>query len=84
MKTLQYTIRGIPPDFDRRLRARARESSTSLNTCLLEVLRLGMGDSSESAPFDNGLAAFAGTWVEDPATNRALAAQRTIDEELWK
>ena len=84
MKTLQYTIRGISPDFDRRLRRRARESSSSLNTCLLEVLRLGMGEPSASQPFDNGLAVFAGTWADDPATDQALAEQRSIDEELWK
>lgn len=84
MTTIQYTIRGVTPDFDRRLRARARESSESLNACLLEVLRLGMGAPSATAPFDNGLASFAGTWVDDPATDRSLADQRTIDEELWR
>ena len=84
METIQYTIRGVSPDFDRRLRARARESAVSLNACLLEVLRLGMGDPTASAPFDNGLGSFAGSWADDPATDRVLAEQRTIDEELWR
>lgn len=84
MKTIQYTIRGIAPDFDRRLRSRARESSSSLNACLLEILHLGMGEPSSGQPFDNGLSAFAGTWAEDPETDRALDDQRTIDEELWQ
>ena len=84
MEMIQYTIRGVSPDFDRRLRDRARKSSASLNACLLEVLRLGMGESPAGVPFDNGLAAFAGTWVEDAATDRALAEQRTIDKELWQ
>ena len=84
MNTIQYTIRGVAPDFDRRLRARARKSSASLNTCLLELLRLGMGEPSSDTPFDNGLSAFAGTWVEDVDTDHALAEQRSIDDELWR
>jgi hypothetical protein len=83
MKSIQYTIRGIAPDFDRRLRSRARESSGSFNAFLLQLLHLGMGESADK-PFDNGLGAFAGTWVDDPETDRALEAQRGIDGDLWK
>ena len=83
MKSIQYTIRGIDADFDCRLRSRARESSGSFNAFLLQLLHLGMGET-EGKHFDNGLSVFAGTWVEDPETENAWAAQREIDGDLWK
>lgn len=83
MKAIQYTIRGVAPEFDRRLRRRARESAGSFNAFLLQLLHLGMGESSEK-PFDNGLSSFSGSWVEDPETDRALDEQRRIDAELWQ
>ncbi len=30
------------------------------------------------------LSDLSGTWVDDPAFDRAIADQRTIDPELWK
>ena len=30
------------------------------------------------------LANLAGTWVDDPECDKALAEMRTIDEEMWK
>lgn len=85
MKAIQYTIRGVAPEFDRRLRRRARESEGSFNAFLLQLLHQGMGESeSPGHPFDNGLSAFSGTWVEDPETDRALDDQRRIDGELWQ
>jgi hypothetical protein len=44
-----------------------------------------MGESeSPGHPFDNGLSAFSGTWVEDLETDRAIDDQRRIDGELWQ
>lgn len=85
MNAIQYTVRGVDPTFDRLLRARARESATSFNAFLLKMLRLGAGETADaSKPFDNGLSAFAGTWVGDKGTDAALAEMRTVDEDLWK
>ena len=84
MNAIQYTVRGIDPDFDRLLRARARESAVSFNAFLLRMLRLGAGESVEEKPFDNGLGAFAGTWVGGEDTDAALSEMRTIDKDLWK
>ena len=44
---------------------------------MLQLVHLGMGESADK-PFDNGLGAFAGTWVDDPETDRALDDQRPI------
>jgi hypothetical protein len=38
MKSMQYTIRGIPPEVDACLRKRAREEGKSLNALVVEVL----------------------------------------------
>ena len=85
MNAIQYTVRGVDPSFDRLLRARARESATSFNAFLLKMLRLGAGETADADnPFDNGLSAFAGTWVGGPETDAALAEMRTVDEDLWK
>ncbi len=85
MNAIQYTVRGVDPSFDRLLRARAREAATSFNAFLLKMLRLGAGETADAdKPFDNGLSAFAGTWVGGQETDAALAEMRTIDEDLWK
>ena len=85
MKVIQYTVRGVDPSSDQLLRARAREAATSFNAFLLKMLRLGAGETADaSKPFDNGLSAFAGTWVGDQGTDAALAEMRTVDEDLWK
>ena len=85
MNAIQYTVRGVDPSFDQLLRARAREAATSFNAFLLKMLRLGAGETADaSQPFDNGLSAFAGTWVGDKGTDAALAEMRTVDEDLWK
>lgn len=84
MNAIQYTVRGIDPDFDRLLHTRARETAISFNAFLLRMLHLGAGESVEEKPFDNGLGAFAGTWVENEDSDAALAEMRTIDKDLWK
>ena len=84
MNAIQYTVRGIDPEFDSLLRNRARKSGVSFNAFLLRMLRLGAGESVEEKPFDNGLGAFAGTWVGGEDTDAALSEMRTIDKDHWK
>ena len=84
MNAIQYTVRGIDPDFDRRLRTRAQEMATSFNAFLLKMLRLGAGEVTDDKPFDNGLGVLAGTWVGGEEADAALAEMRTIDEGVGK
>jgi hypothetical protein len=80
---MQYTIRNIPSHLDRTLRKRARELKKSLNEVTLEALLQGTG--LEGAPRKRrDLGDVAGTWVEDPETDEALADQRRIEPELWR
>ena len=78
---VQYTLRNVPPELDAALRERARRESRSLNEVALEALRRDVGLLGER-PRKRDLSSFAGTWVEDPAVDDALADQRRVDERL--
>lgn len=79
---MQYTIRKVPKPVDAALRRRAQEQSKSLNEVALEALAWGAGVSRERGR-QRDLSDIAGTWRNDPAFDRALAAQDTIDKEMW-
>lgn len=80
---MQYTIRKVPSSLDAVLRRRAREQGKSLNEVAIEALARGAGVSGERSR-QRDLRDIAGTWRSDRAFDRALAAQDTIDRELWQ
>jgi plasmid stability protein len=80
---MQYTIRKIPHSLDAALRRRAREQGKSLNEAAIEALARGAGVSEERSR-QRDLRDIAGTWRSDRAFDRALAAQDTVDKELWQ
>jgi hypothetical protein len=82
-KCMQYTIRNVPSTLDEALRRLARERGKSLNEVAIEALARGAGVSGERVK-RRDLTGIAGTWREDPAFDSALAAQDTIDEEMWR
>ena len=79
----QYTIRQIPPSVDQALRRRARRLGRSLNQIALDALAREAGVEGQPERFTD-LDRFFGSWVRDPAVDRALAEQRLVDETLWK
>jgi hypothetical protein len=84
----QLTIRKVPVGVERALRRRARSEKKSLNQVAVEALARGAGvdpasPNGEPARFHD-LDSVFGTWIEDPAFDAAVAAQRRIDPELWK
>ena len=81
-RCMQYTIRNVPETVDSALRKAAQTQGKSLNEIAIEALARGAGLTGESIR-QRDLADIAGTWREDPAFDRSLAAQDTIDEELW-
>jgi len=81
--SMQYTIRDIPDHLDKALRQAAREQGKSLNEVAIETLARGAGITGERGP-QRDLADIAGTWRKDPAFDSALAAQDTIDQEIWR
>jgi len=82
-KCMQYTIRKVPDRLDEALRRAARERGKSLNEVAIEALARGAGVTRDRER-QRDLADIAGTWRKDPAFDSALAAQDTIDEEMWR
>lgn len=80
---MQYTIRQIPPIVDAALRRRARDQGKSLNEVAIEALVRGAG-VGQVRERQRDLGDIAGTWHKDRAFDQAVAAQDTIDKELWR
>lgn len=80
---MQYTIRNVPETLDEALRRAAREQGKSINDVAIEALARGAGLTGEPVR-QRDLSDIAGTWRKDPAFDRALAAQDTIDEGMWR
>jgi hypothetical protein len=80
---MQYTVRNVPETLDEALRRVARERGKSLNEVAIEALARGAGITQDRSR-QRDLRDIAGTWRKDSAFDSALAAQDTIDEEMWK
>jgi plasmid stability protein len=78
---MQYTIRNVPDYLDAALRVSAREQGKSLNEVAIEALARGFG-LGQAQVRQRDLSDIAGSWRKDPAFERALAAQDTVDEEM--
>ena len=77
----QMTIRGVSEEVGQRLESLSRARGQSVNTLVLEILSSAVGVVDRR----RRLARYT-TWTsEDQAEfNEALAAQRTIDDSLWR
>lgn len=80
---MQYTIRNVPGPLDAALRRSAREQGKSLNEVAIEALARGSG-LSEPRCRQRELSDITKTWRPDSDFDHALAAQDTIDQELWR
>ncbi len=77
---IQYTIRGVPSEVDRLLRAKAAKRKMSLNQIVLEELTIATTGRQKFADFSD----LVGQWTDDPGFDETLAAQRQIDWDKWK
>lgn len=50
---MQYTVRDVPRDVDRAIRAKAKAEGKSLNRALLELMQRGLGMGSVGKPKRN-------------------------------
>jgi hypothetical protein len=82
MSTIQYTIRNIPPNVDRRLRARAKRTGKSFNQTLVEALEGAAGTNKRADNHDFDW--FIGSGGLDDNFDKIIEQQRQIDPELWK
>ncbi len=65
------------------LREKAKREGKSLNKITIEVLMRGLGLSNEKIYYGD-LADLAGTWVQDPAFDKAIEEMDQVDADLWK
>jgi hypothetical protein len=82
-RSIQYTLRQVPPSVDKALREKSRREGKSLNTAAVETLSAGLCVSGETLHHAD-LDFIVGTWVEDPEFDAALRAQDQIDPDLWR
>jgi hypothetical protein len=80
---MQYTIRNVPTPVDAALRHSARQQGKSLNEVAVEALARGSG-LTESRIRQRDLSDITASWRDDPEFDRAVAAQDTVDDELWR
>jgi antitoxin FitA-like protein len=78
----QYTIRNIPPELDKAIKARAKRLGKSINQVALEALASVVDRSFPRRSLRN----MPGAWSKSEAErfDRFLEQHRAIDEELWK
>ena len=80
---IQYTIRDIPAIVNDALQQKARRSGKSLNSIARDALTKEAGLEGQARLYHD-LDAFFGSWIEDPAVDKALSDQRKIDKNLWR
>jgi len=82
------TLRHLPGPLARAVRERAARYHISLNKAVIQLLEEAYGTSGTAAPPHpyRDLDHLIGAWTraQGRAAERALAAQRHIDPELWK
>jgi len=78
----QFTVRGVPAGVQKALRRKAQAQKKSLNRVLVEALCRDAGPDAGNLHHD--LDHLAGTWEEDSAFDRALAAQDRVDKDSWR
>ncbi len=78
--SIQYTVRGIPPEVDHVLRKTAERRKQSLNRVIVDELTSATVGEKPKADFSD----VVGRWVPDAEFDEILAAQRQIDRDKWK
>ena len=77
----QLTIRGVPDEVASRLDRLSRSRGRSVNATVVDILAVAV-DFNERREH---LARYA-TWTEEDVTEftKGLAAQRVVDDRLWR
>jgi plasmid stability protein len=84
MGNIQYTIRNIPEDLDKRLRLRSQKSGQTFNTTLIQALRSAMTPHKLAGPAPSDIDWFYGSGGLGEEELKAFAEQRVVDKKAWK
>lgn len=79
-ESIYYTIRGVPPEVDHALRAKAVQRKQSLNRVVLDELTRALIGTPIKADFSD----LVGKWAPDPGFDSVMDSQRQIDADKWK
>jgi hypothetical protein len=82
MLSMQYTLRNVPPEVDRALKAQAKQLGKSVNQVAVEALARSVGQQVRV----RSLRGMPGRWTKKDAAefDAFLTEHRRVDEELWK
>lgn len=80
MKSIQYTIRNIPEDLDKKLRLRSKKQGESFNKTLIKALSSSLAETNTSSDLDW----FYGSGGIGDEELQAFEDQRVIDSSAWK
>jgi hypothetical protein len=85
-KSNLVTLRNLPNDLVLAIRKRAEANGISLNKAVIGLLQDNLGGQMRKKQIHHDLDALAGSWTKQEAREfeKALAAQRRLDLELWK
>ncbi len=83
------TLRNLPPELEKTVRKEAERKRTSINKAVISLLERkveGRKKTKNKTREHDDLDALAGSWTKKEAAefDHTLAAQRSIDPELWK
>jgi hypothetical protein len=82
------TLRNLPPELAKAVRREAERKRTSINKAVISLLesKADIQKKKGRKPHHQELDALAGSWSKKEAAefDKALAAQRPIDPDLWK
>ena len=81
---MKYTLRNVPQELDRKLRARAKRLGKSLNEVTILALTGALGESLETSRPRRDLSDIAGAVPQDSRVEQALEDQRRIDPGIWQ
>ena len=81
MKSIQYTVRNVPPAVDNALRLRAKKNKQSFNATVVQILSKSTTGLSKKNGSD--LDWFYGSGGLGQAELDAFAKQRVIDGRAW-
>ena len=85
----QVTVRGVPVEVEKMIKREAESKGLSLNKAFLSLLGKATGAKEKSQRkklMHHDLDHLCGVWTKRQAEEfiKAVAFQRTIDEDLWK
>lgn len=83
MANIQYTIRNIPPTVDKVIRKRSRQTGTSFNQTVVDLLSLQIFGTTDT-PKDDNFDWLFGAGTLDAGFEDAIKDLSKIDETIWQ